>query len=264
MYLLYVDESGDPGERGSDYLILGAVALFEGKWQEISDKIDGVVSRYFPGGNKPGELHFTELRSGKGEFRSLSKSRRGHFLKDYCFVMDRLLSFEIAFFSVIAEKATWFAKNPGKSGDDLYMELFEDLSSRFDLFLRRQHVKGRSNRGVIIADPHKPSLSKVLKENQRRFQTSGTRWAKVFNLIETIFFLDSQDSPGLQLADLCSFGVWRLVTANDDSFIKLIRNYFDREPFDSEHNQGKWHGVKFIGEDPSVQQRIDRMWPSNT
>ena len=54
-----------------------------------------------------------------------------------------LLSTELVMFSVIADKPDWFASNPGKSGDDLYAEMFEDLSSRFDLFLRRRYAETR-------------------------------------------------------------------------------------------------------------------------
>ena len=45
------------------------------------------------------------------------------------------------------------------------------------------------------------SLNALIK-NHNIFQRQGTQWAKVYNLIETVFFLNSRDSPGIQLADL--------------------------------------------------------------
>lgn len=164
-------------------------------------------------------------------------------------------------FAVVADKHHWFANNSGKTGDDLYAVMFEDLSSRFDLFLRRRYAEGAPNKGIIIADPHKPSLSDALKTNQRIYQRRGHRWDALYNLIETVFFLDSNESPGLQFADLTAHAVWRLVTANDNSIATLIQPLFDREPLGSRVNPGKWHGIKYLGVDPAIRGRIATVWP---
>jgi len=142
----------------------------------------------------------------------------------------------------------------------LYAEFFENLSSRFDLFLRRRHAEGSPNKGIIIADPHKPSLSDALKRNQKSFQQQGHRWGQLYNLIETVFFLDSSDSPGLQIADLCVFGIWRLITAGDDTIATHIQSTFDREPLTSRINLGKWHGITYLGNDPAIQTRLQLLW----
>ena len=69
MYLLYVDESGDPGRNGSPYLILGAVALFEGKWLPLERDVRLLIDHYFPAPPRPSEIHLADLRKGKKEFR---------------------------------------------------------------------------------------------------------------------------------------------------------------------------------------------------
>lgn len=61
MYLLYVDESGDPGPNGSDFLLLGAAALFEGKWRHVDQEIRNLLDRYFTSLPRPDELHFAPL-----------------------------------------------------------------------------------------------------------------------------------------------------------------------------------------------------------
>ena len=260
MYLLYVDESGDPGPNGSDFLLLGAAALFEGKWLHVEHDTRGLIDQYFPSGPRPAELHFALLRQGRREYRRLTRPQRDSLIRDFCSIVTNLLSNEIALFTVIADKAWWFANHPGQSGDDLYAELFEQLSSRFDLFLRRKHAEGSPNKGIIIADPHKPSLSDALKRNQQAFQRQGHRWGQLYNLIETVFFLDSSDSPGLQIADLCSYGTWRLITAGDDSIAQMIHSAFDREPLTSRINPGKWHGVTYLGADPLIDGRLKQVW----
>ena len=140
--------------------------------------------------------------------------------------------------------------------------MFEDLTSRFDLHLRRRHAEGTPCKGVIIADEHKQSLSRALKANHKQFQKDGTRWGRqIYHLVETVFFLSSHESPGLQLADLAAFASWRLVTANDASIASRIAAIFDREPMVSQRTPGKWHGVKYIGADPVMKARLASVWP---
>lgn len=261
MYLLYVDESGDPGPHGSPYLILGAVALFEGKWLPLERDLRLLIDRYFPASPKPTEIHLADLRKGKKQFRSLTVGQRNSLLNDFCALALNLLETEIVLFSVIADKAHWFANNLGKTGDDLYVDMFEDLSSRFDLFLRRRHAEGASSKGIIIADPHKESLSDALKKNHRLYQRHGNRWDVLYNLIETVVFLESNESPGLQFADLAAYALWRLVAANDDSIARTIAPLFDREPPSSRRTPGKWHGIKYFGNDPAIRARFNAVWP---
>ncbi|HEX3658119.1 MAG TPA: DUF3800 domain-containing protein [Pirellulales bacterium] len=261
MYLLYVDESGDPGPSGSRFLILGAAALFEGKWLPLERDLRALIDKFFPVDPKPLEIHLAELRKGKKEYRRLNPAQRISLIDEFCQLALNLLSIELVMFTVIADKPHWFASNPGKTGDDLYAEMFEDLSSRFDLFLRRRYAENSPNKGIIIADPHKPSLSEALRTNQRIYQRKGHRWDLLYNLVETVFFLASNDSPGIQLADLASHGVWRLVTANDDHIARQIAPIFDRESSASRINPGKWHGIKYMGNDATIRARINAIWP---
>lgn len=163
-------------------MILGASAIFEGKWLPLERDLRHLIDAYFPVGPKPTEIHLAELRKGRNAFRALTPVQRNNLLNDFCTLALNLLATEFVMFSVIADKHHWFANNPGKTGDDLYAEMFEDLSSRFDLFLRRRYSEGAPNKGVIIADPHKPQLSDALKKNQRIYQRRGHRWDLLYNL----------------------------------------------------------------------------------
>ena len=261
MYVCYLDESGDPGPKGSEYLLLGGAALFEGRWSYLRDDIDGLISKYFPAPNpRPPEIHMADLRRGKRAYRTLTPTQRNSIQTELCNIATSNLPTELRFFGVVAHKPTWFAGHPGKTGDDLYAELFEDLTNRFDLFLRRRNAEGAPSKGIMIADPHKQDLSKALKSNYSRFQRSGTRWGRIYNLIETVFFLASEESPGLQLADLCSFAIRRLLTANDDQLVRPIHSMFDREPFTSGKDPGKWHGIKSICNHARTKAKIDSVW----
>jgi len=261
VYLCYVDESGDPGPRGSTHLVLTGAAVFEGKWSYLRQDLERLIAKYWTTAPRPTEIHLAEMRARKGAFRILSQAKRTELEADLCGLVNALLSSELRVFTVIADKAWWFARNAGRTGDDLYIDLFEELSSRFDLYLRRRNAEGAPSKGIIIADPHKAQLSRALQLHQRTAQAAGNRWAQIYNLIETVFFLNSHESPGLQFADLYSYAVWRLVTAGETTLASTLADGFDREPQSSTRNPGKWHGVKYLGDDAALIARLKTVWP---
>jgi len=260
LYLCYVDESGDPGRQGSTHLILTGAALAESKWEFVRLELDRILIEYWGDLRRPPELHASDLRRGVGIFRDLTEAQRLEVERRWCAVVAGLHETELTVFTVISDKRSWFHQHPTRTGDELYLELFEDLSSRFDLFLRRRNALGAPSKGIIIADPHKKDLSKALRRQQRSALASGNRWSRIHNLIETVFFLDSQESPGLQVADLCCYAVWRLIGSGDASLAWPIRACFDRESPHASRNPGKWHGVKYLGSDPLVRARLASVW----
>lgn len=263
MYLCYVDESGDPGlgGRGSRHLLLGAALLFEGRWTHAKNDIHALIAKYFPSTPCPRELHCTDIRGGRNEYCRLTRQQRKELLNDFCQLAAAMLDVELRMFTVVYDKAWWAARNPGRTGSDLYVEAFENLVSRVDLFLRRRYAEGRPSKGLFVVDPHATDLSAALKGALAGFQDGGTRWANIYNVIETVMFLHSHESPGLQLADLCAYAVWRLVEYSDPELAQSLASCFDREPTTSAKNAGKWHGVKYFGNDLVVDAAIRSVWP---
>lgn len=262
MYILYVDESGDTSlTGGSKHLILGAAALFEGEWRWLRSGLQSLLEKYFPSAaDRPAEIHCSDIRRGKHEFSKISKEQRLQLLLDACSYVAKFSAKQITLFSVIYDKPWWRLRNPGKSGDDLYIEAFENLVSRFDYFLKRRHSEGQSTKGLIVADPRSTAFCKALRDTVLRFHASGTRWAKLENIVESVLFLASHESPGLQIADLCSYSSWRLVEYGDGRLAELLMDRFDREPAGSEVHPGRWHGVRYYGAEPSVASRVRALW----
>ena len=151
MYLCYVDESGDTGPRGSKHLLLGAAALFEGRWSYVSNDFSKVIGQYFPAPPRPKEIHCTDVRGGRGAYATLSRDQRMDLLADVCRVVTGMIDTEIRLFTVIIEKSSWFARYPGRSHHEMYVDAFEELVSRFDLYLRRRNAEGQPSKGLMIS-----------------------------------------------------------------------------------------------------------------
>ena len=49
--------------------------------------------------------------------------------------------------------------------------------------------------GMIIVDPRNSALSKALRNSVLQFHETGTPWAALENVIESVIFLESQGSP---------------------------------------------------------------------
>jgi Protein of unknown function (DUF3800) len=80
-----------------------------------------------------------------------------------------------------------------------------------------------------------------------QFHVVGTQWASLQNIVESVLFLPSHESPGIQMADLAAYALWRAAEANDTTLALKLKYCFDREEYSSNVNPGKWHGIRYHG-----------------
>jgi hypothetical protein len=114
---------------------------------------------------------------------------------------------------------------------------FEEVSRRFDLFLRRLHDAGNSQRGLVVLDRCRITE----KEQFRALWTDyiaggGTRWGGFMNLTDIPFFADSGATRMLQLADFCAYAVFRRYAYGDTSYLDRMIGQFDQA-------EGTIHGL---------------------
>lgn len=125
-------------------------------------------------------------------------------------------------FGVAIEKA-WLPN------EEPYYRAFEDLVSRFDLFLRRINSQsgGPEQRGIIaVAESSYRDNLEVLVE---RFRGGGTRWGQVRALAEVPFFLPSKNTRLLQLADFCANAIYGRYNHGITRDLDIIAPRFDRQ-----------------------------------
>jgi hypothetical protein len=119
--------------------------------------------------------------------------------------------------------------------DDPFMKAFEDLSSRFDMFLQRNLANDYGQKGLIILD--KSSHENILQNLATTFRERGNRWGNYLrNICEVPLFIDSKASRIIQLADHISYAVFRRYNAGDLTYFNCIEGRFDQ-------NDGIIHGL---------------------
>ncbi len=206
--------------------------MHEGQWLKITASLDPLQDKHFPLAGSNVEFHASDLRSGRKLYRDMDFPARNALMRE---IYNTIVSSRVTLFAATIQKSAHRAKYPGV---DPYETAFEGLCTMFNYFLRRvQTQTGNVVRGIVVFDESRPSLSKQLRTLLARFQASGTRWAKMTNLIETAFFFDSRNSRLMQVADFTSYAVYRWYEAGDDSYIRIINRKFDRE-------RHKMHGLR--------------------
>lgn len=226
MHLLYVDDSGSIGNASEKYFILGGVAVFERGVYHIIKALDDVVAGFGIGGPPLDiELHGTEMYGGRTHpWHSIkSKTEREAMINRALAVLATQRS-AVSLFGIAIEKSHVAPR-------DAVEYAFEEICSRFNLFLRRSNNRtaksGESQRGLVIMDEMRHE--QPLQALARHFRVNGTRWGALRNLAEVPMFVDSRASRLVQLADLVAYAMWRKYEYQDGRFFDPIIPYFDEE-----------------------------------
>ncbi len=220
MYILYVDESGDPTSATDQHYVLAGIAVFERQIYWLSKQLDALEVELFgaPSENdpiqRPVEFHATWMNSRKlAPWDSLTAERG----KD---TLNRLAGLiadcheTCALFGVVVHRKSVPREDP-------VLIAFNDLVSRFDLYLTRINSGGgEGHRGLMVFDKsrHEQRLQALL----RSYTTEGGPFGRLRNFADVPFFADSRASRMLQLADFVAWATFRRYETSQSMFFDQI------------------------------------------
>ncbi len=222
MHLLYVDESGSTDDPSQKYFVLAGVSVSERKTHWIEQDLHAIAARFNQSDPHSVELHGSPMRGGRGEWRTFPVKDRLDAMKDALRAgAVKCGPKHVRVFAVVIRKAAL-------PGTDPVQFAFEQLCSRFDLYLMRLHTKYQdTQRGLMLFD--KSSTEPRIQTLAREFKYTGHAWGRTRNYAEVPVFLDSRASRLIQLADLVAFAIYRKYEASDSSLFDVIADCFDRE-----------------------------------
>lgn len=156
MHLLYVDESGSVSDPAQQYFVLVGVSVFERKTHWIEQNLNEIAKQFSLQDPHAIELHGSPMRSGREGWKIFSLADRLTAIKEALKVgIADYHSKGVSLFGVVIRKQAF-------TGEDPIEYAFEQLSSRFDLFLKRRHNKHNDpQRGTCYLIT--PPLSSVFK-----------------------------------------------------------------------------------------------------
>ena len=227
MHLLYLDDAGSAANPNEDYLVLGGVSVYEAQIHWITQELDSLAESIHPADPHAIEFHASEIFSRRSDpWRGMDQREAQGVIKAVLGVLGRSFDTARAFACAIHK--------PSFSNTDPVELAFEDLCSRFDLYLARLHGEGDRQRGLIILD--ESAQETTLQTLAREFRIVGTRWGVIRNLADTPLFVDSRASRVVQLADHVAYAVFRRYNAGDAQYFDIIAPKFDSD-------EGILHGL---------------------
>ena len=222
--------------------MLAGLAVFEREIYWFSQELDNLQQQYFPHETDPLMFHATKLRLAEGQkvdepWNSITRAQRIE-LKDK--IYGAIKNRRGVLFGCAVEKKLVQLRN-----EDAYERAFEDLISRFDLFMsriNRQMVdEGKEEqRGLIVLA--ESSYQKAIALLARRLKEKGTRWGLLHNVGDIPFFAPARDTRLLQYADFCANAIYGRYHAKMTGDFDSIASKFDQDG-------GTVHGLSHLSTD---------------
>ncbi len=221
MYLLYLDDSGSVPNKNEEYFVLGGICVPEQSIRWLSHELDAIAFRIDPTNASNIEFHASEIFGGKifpwNQFSN--KSERVGIIKQVLQSLTSAYQDTVAFACAIHKKSY--------PHEDIEKMAFEDISSRFDLFLQRISTEKDRKKGLIIID--KSSYEQGLQNLTREIRKQGNTWGnQLRTLCEVPLFIDSKASRLVQLADHIAYSVFRRYESSDLTYFNVIESRFDK------------------------------------
>lgn len=229
MHILYLDESGSAPNPTETYYVLGGVCVPENSIRWLSNKMEQLANDIDSVNSKEIEFHASEIYSGRSScWEDKSRPERIEIIRRVLHILDSANP-NIKVFACAIHK-------PSFPAEDIVMKAFEDISSRFDLYLRNLSTTSSEKQlGAIIID--KSSYENSFQKLILRFRNEGNTWGnQLRNLCEVPLFIDSKASRIVQLADHVAYAVFRRYNAEDLQYFNCIEGRFYQQ-------NGVFHGL---------------------
>jgi len=231
MFLMYVDESGDPGLVNSPtrFYVLTGLVLHELRWRQVLEELlrfrSGLRVQY--GLKLREELHAAAMINKPGPFVRIKRHDRLAILRDFA---DALAAMpELNVINVVVDKE----RKP--AGYDVFENAWTVLIQRFEDTVSHRNFRGPRNaddRAMIFSDEtdHR-RLQHLLRK--LRFHNpipvgGGYRNAPMARIIEDPTIRNSEESYLIQAVDLCAFLLYQELAPGSYMKKKGGHNYFGR------------------------------------
>lgn len=113
--------------------------------------------------------------------------------------------------------------DPKRTKQPIDEQALEQIVSRFEIFMstnkRQRNLKEMF--GALVHDNNE-TVSKKHTALMQRFHAKGTFFTKIKYIIETPFFVNSELTSLVQIADLCSFSIRRYLENGETDFFSRI------------------------------------------
>lgn len=243
MQLFFLDESGtppSPGKLRDKYFVVGGLVIPDGIWSKTHDALHGMKVRRGVFGELKWRYFAPANKDAANPMREMDVATRNEIRTEMYQIICSAKS--IKAMACVASITASYDLPHIQNCDDLYHFTYKPLSERFQYLLQDiSRTVGRLETGIIVADHRGAQPDARFRSAHESFLHPQRMYTSDYkNLVESLFFLPSDKSVGIQLADMVAGAVWRKFEKGDDFW------YGQLEPAIRKSNDGRVEGYGII------------------
>jgi len=228
VHILFIDESGNaphPGKKQNKYFVIAGIIIPEERWHKCRDALNGLKIRR----QIWGEIKWRYFAPGNidtaNPMKGMDSATRDSIRTE---IYEKIICAEksIKTIGCVTCIEAAYAKPSIKTRDDLYQYTYKPVSERFQYHLQDlTRQVGRSELGIVVSDHRGQEDDKRFRaHHEELLHSSGDFMSKYKNLVECLFFVPSDLSIGIQLADMVAGAIWRKYEAQDSKWFDLLKS----------------------------------------
>lgn len=237
MYFFYIDEAGsrDPEPKdGKHVYVLLAVGISEDNWKAFDKDISNLKLELidYLNNNEKGDFNLADCEIKSNWLRNPENIRgKSPFLAALDGAARKRIS-ELYFTQVTKSDAVIIAcvidkrsLSGGTEGEQMHEMAYQFILERIQHYMRDNQ---REKNAAIVMDDTGKNLNKIITLKHADYQREGNRNMEFPAIIEYPFFVRSELSNGVQLADLLAYTVYHAFLHNkpDYEWLKRIQHRF--------------------------------------
>lgn len=238
MYIVFIDESGQPGGYDTEnqklvngatkYFILSGFMIDGNELINIQQKLNQIKIKY--------NLSIETEAKWNSSYKSLGMTLDEYkkYKREVCEIISEYSNSVVG---IVMNKEKCYKERKGiNDHNDLYAYSLNLLMERFCIEVTDRHGRDTDIPVILFTDSRKNDnnnrLDKELQKSYRRAKQIGTKYMGFPNFSESLVFVDSQYSSGVQLADFCAGAIFKKFENNNEDFLNIlnpaIRNHNGR------------------------------------
>lgn len=228
MYIVFIDESGQPGgwnkheksltTNSSNYFTLSGFMIDADNILEITSKLKDIKIKY--GLSESCEIKwscsYSKLGLNLEQFKNMKKD-----------IINMISQYNNSVIGIVMDKIYCYKNRDDiRNHNDLYAFALNLLMERVCMEISDRNGRNSTIPALMFTDSRKNDnnnkLDKELQIAYLRARSIGTHYIKFPNFCENLVFIDSAYSSGIQCADFCAGAIHKKFESSDDEFFNML------------------------------------------
>lgn len=228
MYIVFIDESGQPGgwnniensltSNSSNFFTLSGFMVDANNILEITSKLKDIKLKYNlnPSCEIKWSCSYSKLGLSFEQYKDMKKD-----------IIHMISQYNNSVIGIVMDKENCYKNRSDiKNHHDLYAFALNLLMERVCMEISDRDGRNSTTPALMFTDSRKNDnnnkLDKELQISYLRARSMGTHYIKFPNFGESLLFIDSNYSSGIQLADFCAGAIHKKFENNDDEFFNIL------------------------------------------